>query len=133
MRREHEFTARFTVAEVAAITGEKQLPAIAEEFIVAQGTADVAVLLPKEILLLDYKTDDVRAGELLEKVRLYTPQLKLYAQALSRIHRRPVTGCWLHFLSCGETVKLRLERRWQAVYSITINLKLSLSFKGDIY
>jgi ATP-dependent exoDNAse (exonuclease V) beta subunit len=57
------------------------------------------VLLPQEIWLVDFKTDEIRAGELPAKTKSHAPQLKLYAHALSRIYSRPVTNCWLHFLS----------------------------------
>ena len=60
-------------------------------------------LLPEELWLVDFKTDAVRAGELPEKTKIYAPQLKLYARALSKIYSRPVTNCWLHFLSARQT------------------------------
>jgi len=69
-----------------------------DEFVVVQGVADLAVILPEAIWLVDFKTDRVSAGELPERARLYAPQLKLYARALSQIYRRPVTECWLYFL-----------------------------------
>ena len=76
------------------------------EFIVVQGVADLAVILEKEIWLLDFKTDALTRKELPEKTRHYESQLKLYALALGRIYRRPVTRRWLHFLEVGETVAL---------------------------
>ena len=54
----------------------------------------------------DFKTDAVPARLLDERVGVYRPQLGLYSQALSRIYRRPVTECWLYFISLGETVNL---------------------------
>jgi ATP-dependent exoDNAse (exonuclease V) beta subunit len=65
---------------------------------VVQGAADLAVVLPGEIWLLDFKTDAIGPNELADKARLYAPQLKLYAQALARIYRRPVSAAWLYFL-----------------------------------
>jgi len=76
------------------------------EFIVVQGVADLAVILEKEIWLLDFKTDALTRKELPKKTRHYESQLKLYALALGRIYRRPVTRRWLHFLEVGETVAL---------------------------
>jgi len=99
VRRELAFTAKFSPQELAEIIGAKPAPALENEFVVVQGIADLVVLLPKEIWLLDFKTDEIRAGELPAKIKNYTPQLKLYALALSRIYSRPVTNCWLHFLS----------------------------------
>jgi ATP-dependent helicase/nuclease subunit A len=107
-RRELPFTARFSPTEIAEITGGKIEAGLENEFVVVQGVADLAVILPREIWLVDFKTDDVRANELLEKIKTYAPQLKLYASALGRIYSRPVTDCWLHFLSPGKTVDVKI-------------------------
>jgi ATP-dependent helicase/nuclease subunit A len=104
VRRELAFTARFSPAELAAITRIKSEPGLETEFVVVQGVADLVVLLPEEIWLVDFKTDEVAANELPEKARLYAPQLMLYAQALEKIYSRPVTERWLHFLSARKTV-----------------------------
>jgi ATP-dependent helicase/nuclease subunit A len=71
-----------------------------------QGVADLVVLLPKEIWLVDFKTDRMNDGDLSKKERDYSKQLKLYASALSKIYGRPVTNCWLHFLAAQRTVKI---------------------------
>jgi ATP-dependent helicase/nuclease subunit A len=75
-----------------------------DEFVVVQGFADLAVILPEEIWLVDFKTDHVDRGAMAAVVQFYEPQLKLYALALGRIYRRPVTGAWLHFLSLKQLV-----------------------------
>jgi ATP-dependent helicase/nuclease subunit A len=106
VRRELPFTARFAPLELDEIARHEGGPGMADEFVVVQGVADLVVLRPKEIWLLDFKTDDVKAERLGEKVKFYEPQLKLYALALSRIYQRPVTRCWLHFLSCGEMMNV---------------------------
>ena len=108
VNREMPFTARFQASEIEGLlrpdlmSKEINLKADAD-FVVVQGIADVAVLLPKEIWLLDFKTDHVSPDELAEKVRLYAPQLKIYALALARIFHRPVTRCCVHFLTTRET------------------------------
>jgi ATP-dependent helicase/nuclease subunit A len=106
VRRELPFTARFTPAELARLTGQPAPPGLMEEFIVVQGVADLAVLLPVEIWLLDFKTDHVRGTELEARVGEYRPQLELYAAALAGIFRRPVTRRWLHFLRARRTVSV---------------------------
>ena len=98
VQRELEFTARFSAEELAALTGEQTEPGLAGEFVVVQGVVDLAVVLAREIWLVDLKTDRVEEGDLAERVREYEPQLKLYARALARIYQRPVSECWLHFL-----------------------------------
>lgn len=107
VKRELPFTARFSPVELAQITGAKVETGLEKEFVVVQGVADLVVLLPKEIWLLDFKTDEVRAGELAEKTKIYSPQLKLYAAALEKIYSRPVANCWLHFLAARKTVGVK--------------------------
>jgi ATP-dependent helicase/nuclease subunit A len=108
VRRELPFTAKFSPAELAEVTGAKTEPGLENEFVVVQGVADLAVLLPGEIWLVDFKTDHVRADELLEKAKFYEPQLKLYASALAKIYSRPVTNGWLHFLDVRKTVDVEI-------------------------
>lgn len=102
VQRELPFTARFPADELARFTGETTDDALGREFVVVQGVADLAVLLPAEIWLVDFKTDTVSSREVAEKMRLYQPQLALYAQALAKIYQRPVTQCWIYFLSADE-------------------------------
>jgi len=109
VRRELAFTARFDAAELAALTGATAKPPMTDEFVVVQGVADLAVILETEIWLLDFKTDEVVASELAAKVKGYEPQLRLYARALARIYRRPVTEAALHFLAARTSVPLTLD------------------------
>jgi ATP-dependent helicase/nuclease subunit A len=108
VRRELAFTAKFSPAELSKITGMKSEAGLENEFVVVQGVADLVVLPPDEIWLVDFKTDEVRADELAEKIKIYEPQLKLYAVALAKIYSRPVTNCWLHFLSAQKTVDVKI-------------------------
>ena len=106
VQRELPFTAKFSPAEVDTIIGAKTLPGLGDDFMVVQGVADLVVLLPEEIWLVDFKTDEIKPRELVERRRLYEPQLKLYVAAMSRIYSRPVTNCWLHFLAARKTVNI---------------------------
>ena len=107
VRRELAFTARFSPAELAAITGAKSAPGLEDEFIVVQGVADLVVLLPEEIWLADFKTDEIHRNGLPDKIKAYAPQMKLYAHALEKIYSRPVTERWLHFLAARRTEKIQ--------------------------
>jgi len=109
VRRELAFTARFSPTELAALTGEALGQALQDEFVVVQGVADLAVLLDKEIWLVDFKTDTVAPHELAERAQLYYPQLRLYARALSQIYRRPVSACWLYFLALRRAVPVTIQ------------------------
>jgi len=72
---------------------------------VVTGVVDLAVLLPGEIWILDFKTDAATADDWQKKAAVYQPQMHLYALALSRIYRRPVTRCWLHSLVLSQTLE----------------------------
>jgi len=106
VRRELAFTARFSPVELAEITGGEAADGLENEFVVVQGVADLVVLLPTEIWLVDFKTDEVGAEGLPEKIRTYTPQLKLYAAALEEIFNRKVTLRALHFLALRQTEEI---------------------------
>ena len=106
VRRELAFTARFSPAELEAATGVKPAPGLADEFVVVQGVADLVVLLPREIWLVDFKTDELRREELPDRIKTYAPQLKLYARALEKVYSRPATHCWLHFLAARRTERI---------------------------
>jgi len=106
VRRELAFTARFEPVELASFGGTPAGATLAGEFVVVQGVADLVVLLPAEIWLVDFKTDHFTPDELPQKTREYAPQLKLYAAALNRIYRRPVAKKWLHFLASRRSLAL---------------------------
>lgn len=103
VRRELPFTARFAPLELEKIMGHKTEPGLENEFIVVQGVADLVVLLPEEIWLLDFKTDNVEPAGLPEKIKMYQPQITLYAVALEKTIKRRVTLKALHFLAVNET------------------------------
>ena len=102
VRREVPFTLRLTREDLVAAGLPTAVPE--GEYVVLQGVVDLAVLLVREIWLVDFKTDDLRPTELDEKRQHYAPQLNLYALALEKIFCRPVTARWLHFLALGKTV-----------------------------
>lgn len=107
VQREMPFTARFSASDLirCGVAGvSPNLPA--EEFVVVQGTIDLAVIQPEEIWLLDFKSDRVKPEEMPQKLAVYEPQLKLYALALERIYQRPVKHRWLHWLHLGKTAEI---------------------------
>lgn len=104
VRRELPFTASFGATELDEVFEKPPTANLKDELIVVQGVADLVALLPNEIWLLDFKTDAVSAKDLPEKRKFYSSQLNLYARALEKIYSRPVTNCWLHFLSAQKTV-----------------------------
>jgi ATP-dependent helicase/nuclease subunit A len=76
---------------------------------IMQGMADLAVFLPREIWLVDFKTDEIDPLELDGRVKTYERQLRLYALALEKIYRRPITRAYLHFLTLRQSVPVPVE------------------------
>jgi len=108
VKHELAFTAKFSPKELDEILGTESDSKLAGEFVVVQGIADLVVLLPKGIWIVDFKTDQIDKDELLEKVETYKPQLQLYARALGKIYTRPVMHCWLHFLKAQRTEEIKI-------------------------
>ena len=108
VKRELSFTAKFRPAELWEIAGIKSEAGLEKEFVVVQGVADLVVLLPDEIWLVDFKTDTVQVGDLPEKIKTYAPQVRLYASALGKVYSRPVTHCWVHFLAVSKTLDMNI-------------------------
>ena len=108
VNREMPFTTKFCVAEVEGLlqpdAPTARFARLGDDFVIVQGIADLAVILPEEIWLVDFKTDHIALAELPQRLQHYEPQMKFYALALSRIFNRPVTQCWLHFLSLHRSV-----------------------------
>ncbi len=106
VRRELPFTARFSPLELAKITGAETGAGLENEFVIVQGVADLVVLQPREIWLVDFKTDELAVADLPDKIKIYRPQLLLYAAALEKIFARKVTLRALHFLAAGRTEEI---------------------------
>lgn len=109
VERELAFTARFSPNELAKLTGRAPEPLPPDEFVVVQGVADLVVFDAAELWLVDFKTDQIELPQLPEKVRLYEPQLRLYAEALRRAYGRPVNQAWLYFLHLSQPVIVPLS------------------------
>jgi ATP-dependent helicase/nuclease subunit A len=104
VHREIPFSARFTRDDLTKAGLTTSLPD--GEFVVVQGTIDLAVICGDEMWILDFKTDALKEGDLKFALDNYAPQLRLYASALGRIYKRPVTKRWLHFLTLSRTVEV---------------------------
>ncbi|WP_378955664.1 helicase-exonuclease AddAB subunit AddA [Pelosinus sp. sgz500959] len=75
-----------------------------EEKVFIQGVIDALFDEDDGLVLLDYKTDWVQDSE--ELIERYAIQLNLYAEAVERIFKRPVTEKYLYVFSTKEAVKV---------------------------
>ena len=80
---------------------------VGEDELLLQGVVDCCIEEEGELVIIDYKTDNVRSdGEIAERAEHYRPQLMAYSAALSRIFKKPVKQCILFFLSVGREYEL---------------------------
>lgn len=76
------------------------------EEVLLQGVIDCCIREGDTITVIDYKTDYVTAETLSAKAAEYTPQIRAYAAAVSRILGLPVKECVLYFLRLDTAVKV---------------------------
>ncbi len=89
------------------IGANRLFPNADAESILLQGVIDCCFLEDNEWVLLDYKTDYAPTPDALhERVRLHTPQLSIYREALEKLTALPVKETLLVFLSARQVVPL---------------------------
>ena len=98
----------FVAAESAAALGPSET-ALGEDRAVVRGIVDGVLPGPDGIEILDFKTDTVGAADVASRVEVYRPQMQVYAHAMARIWRRPVTACLLVFLHPRRLVDLTTD------------------------
>ncbi len=105
VERELPFTASLRVDDARRL-GNPQSPRgfSPDDYQVIQGVIDLALIRPDEIWIVDFKTDRVAPGEVAARATAYGPQLRIYADALSRVFQRPVTRLWLYFFATRELI-----------------------------
>jgi ATP-dependent helicase/nuclease subunit A len=82
---------------------------ISIEGLVLRGQIDLWFEHNRDIVLIDYKTDQVRRPIDPRRVHAYALQLQLYAIALQQIAGKPVTHAYLHFLRPDELIEVDLS------------------------
>jgi len=81
---------------------------MAVEDLVVRGQVDLWFQEGGELVIVDYKTDDVTAPQAQSRAQDYAPQLRLYAMAVERVAGKPVDHAWLYFLRPNVPVEVDL-------------------------
>jgi ATP-dependent helicase/nuclease subunit A len=71
----------------------------AEDTIVVQGIIDLLIRTVQGLVIIDFKTDKITAGQAQEHAELYCRQLELYSKAACAILKDNPVGKWLYFLA----------------------------------
>ena len=103
--RELAFITALPAAEVLAAQGSPAPDTAPEAQVLVQGIADLVLVYPDHLELLDYKTD--RRKTAADFVRAYKPQLDLYALAVGkRFAPKPVTYKGIYSLELGRLIEV---------------------------
>ena len=81
---------------------------MAVQDLVIRGQVDLWFEEGGELVVVDYKTDEVSAAEARHRARDYALQLRLYALAIERVAGRAPDRAWLHFLRPNTLVEVDL-------------------------
>ena len=105
--RELAFITALPAAEVLAAQGDAETsaqPAAAEAEVLVQGIADLVLVYPDHLELLDYKTDRRKAEA--DFLKAYRPQLNLYALAVDkRFAPKKVTYKGIYSFALGKLIE----------------------------
>ena len=93
----------FTCAMPAS---EWENSSVEEDTIVVQGIIDLLVRTAQGLVVIDFKTDNITAGQAGERAELYRRQLELYSRAACVILKDKLLGRWLYFLGPRVFVKV---------------------------
>ena len=78
------------------------------EDLVIRGQVDLWFIEGGELVIADYKTDDITAAQTERRAQDYALQLRLYAMAVEKAAGRPVDRALLHFLRPNVAVEIDL-------------------------
>ncbi|MBO8140597.1 MAG: UvrD-helicase domain-containing protein [Firmicutes bacterium] len=78
----------------------------AGEFVVVQGVIDCLLQDDGKLVVIDYKTDDVRPGAVPAAARRYEGQMALYCRAVREIYGRDASEAYVVFLAAGQAVRM---------------------------
>jgi ATP-dependent helicase/nuclease subunit A len=77
-----------------------------DENIIVQGIIDMLIRTPQGLIVIDFKTDNITAGQAPQRAELYRGQLDLYAKAASAILKTPIARKSLYFLATRRAVEI---------------------------
>jgi ATP-dependent helicase/nuclease subunit A len=76
------------------------------EPVLIQGIVDCLVETDAGLIIIDYKTNAIDAGQVDRMVQHYATQIKLYVKAMTSILRQPVISAWLYFSEPNSAVQV---------------------------
>ena len=99
VRREWPFTLALPASELPDSYLLRDTRYEIRDTIIVQGIIDMLVQTPQGLLVIDFKTDKITAGQVPQRAELYRKQLELYGRAASAILKAKILAKWLYFLN----------------------------------
>jgi len=96
----------FTYALPAREFPEGTRPGDSDEPVLVQGVIDCLVSTKKGFVIIDYKTNNIQAGQVDQLVQHYRIQLELYSRAIGEILRTKIDSAWLYFTTPHSAVQV---------------------------
>ncbi len=98
--REWPFTFALGASELLDMSNEPvQMQVASDETIIVQGIIDMLIRTPHGLVIIDFKTDRITAGQVTKRAELYRRQLALYSRAASAVLKSESITKWLYFLT----------------------------------
>lgn len=80
-----------------------------EDSIMIQGVVDAFFIEDDGVVLIDYKTDDIKKEHLGVLVKRYQLQIDLYKRAIEKAYQKPIKESYLYVVKHDEFVKMMIE------------------------
>lgn len=93
---------KFSILEDGSHYGE----GLEGEEVLLQGVVDCAIVEADGITVIDFKTDTVTEDSLPQLLDRYSPQVRTYVRAMSRIYGKPVKKAYLYLFGLGRFVSV---------------------------
>jgi len=76
------------------------------EFVLLQGAIDCLIRTPEGLVIIDYKTDQITADQVHERITHHRRQIELYARAVGEILKSRIAAAWLYFTEPPSAVQV---------------------------
>jgi len=107
VRREWPFTFALPASERKDSCAGRNTQYAIRDTIIVQGIIDMLLRTPRGLVVIDFKTDKVTAGEVNQRAELYRDQLELYSRAASAILKSESVAKWLYFLTPARAIEVK--------------------------
>ena len=74
--------------------------------IIIQGIIDMLIKSPDELIVIDFKTDNVTKNQIAEHAKRYYGQLEFYSRAAQNILKTGIFGKCLYFLTPNKAFEI---------------------------